>query len=179
MRIATLVGAVLAVTLEITAARAQSATDVRAVSEPVLRQLEAFNRNDYDAAYAFASSQIRQLFDRAAFERLVKSGYPEIAASARARIADHHVAPDGHVFLLLKIRGANGRHVEAVYEMVWEADTWKINGVVAQPDPGEEARARWPTAAAAIASPMRDGVHPPPHWRAPPARRWCRLPPSL
>ena len=55
MRIATLVGAVLAVTLEITAARAQSATDVRAVSEPVLRQLEAFNRNDYDAAYAFAS----------------------------------------------------------------------------------------------------------------------------
>ena len=139
MRIVPLVAVVFALTLDVAAARAQPAPDVRAASEPALRQLEAFNRNDYDAAYAFASSEIRQLFDRAAFERMVKGGYPEIAASARVRIAEHRVAPNGHVFLLLKILGANGRHIEAVYEMVLESDVWKINGVVAQPDPAEEA----------------------------------------
>jgi Domain of unknown function (DUF4864) len=134
-----LVAVVVAVTLGVAAAHAQPAPDVQAASAPALRQLEAFNRNDYDAAYAFASSEIRRLFDRAGFERMVKSGYPEIAASARVRIADHRVAPNGHVFLLLKILGANGRHIEAVYEMVFEAGVWKINGVVAQPDPAEEA----------------------------------------
>jgi hypothetical protein len=39
----------------------------------------------------------------------------------------------------MKIRGANGQQVEALYDMVREEGTWKINGVVAKPDPGEEA----------------------------------------
>ena len=52
---------------------------------------------------------------------------------------EQRLAPSGHVFLLLKIRGANGQQVEALYEMVWESGAWKINSVVARPDPGEEA----------------------------------------
>ena len=118
---------------------AQPVADADAASEPVLRQLEAFQRNDYDTAYTFASTEIHSLFDRSVFEQMVKTGYPEIAESARARIVERRVAPDGHVFLLLKILGVNGRHVEALYEMVWEAGAWKINGVVARPDAGEEA----------------------------------------
>jgi hypothetical protein len=33
----------------------------------------------------------------------------------------------------VKIRGANGQSIEALYEMVWE-DDWKINGVATRPD---------------------------------------------
>ena len=118
---------------------AQSAGDVEQASEPVLRQLAAFRANDYDLAYSFASEEIHSIFDRQGFELMVKTGYPEIADSARARIVERRVAPSGRVLLLLKIRGANGQQVEALYEMVWESGAWKINSVVARPDPGEEA----------------------------------------
>jgi len=119
--------------------RALAQGDEKAAAEPVLRQLEAFRRNDYDAAYAFASEEIRRLFDRAAFERMVRSGYPEIANSLRATVIATRVGPEGHLYLVIKIRGANGTPVEAVYDMVREGGSWKINGVVAKPDPGEEA----------------------------------------
>ena len=121
---------------------AQPAADGKAAAEPVLRQLDAFRRNDYDTAYTFASAEIHSVFTREAFERMVKTGYPEIADSTRAHVASTRAEPNGRVYLVLKIRGANGQHVEAVYEMVHEAGAWKINGVVARPDPGEEASAR-------------------------------------
>jgi Domain of unknown function (DUF4864) len=123
--------------LALTPAHAQPSLEGTA-AEPIFWQLEAFRRNDYDAAYAFASAEIRRLFDRRAFEQMVRRGYPEIAESTRARIADSQLAPDGHAYIRLKIRGANGQHVEAVYEMIQEGRAWKINGVVARPDPGEE-----------------------------------------
>lgn len=91
------------------------------------------------AAHAFASADIRRLFDRRAFEQMIRRGYSEIAESTRARVADTQFAPDGHACVCLKIRGANGQHVETVYEMVHEGAAWKINGLVARPDPGEEA----------------------------------------
>ena len=84
------------------------------------------------------AAEIRQLFDRQAFERMVRTGYPEIADSVRAHVAATQTAPDGHIYLLIKIRGANGRHIEALYDMVREAGSWRINGVVAKPDPADE-----------------------------------------
>jgi hypothetical protein len=109
---------------------------VTAATEPVLKQLEAFRRGDWDTAYAFASETIHQQFDRVEFERMVTGGYPEIARSVFAVVADGEQAPNGNVYLVLKIRGANGVSIEAVYELVDEAGAWKINGVVARPDSG-------------------------------------------
>ena len=117
-------------------AAAQPGVDAAAAEAPVMRQLEAFRRDDYETAYTFASATIHELFDREAFERMVKGGYPEIARSAFAHVAERHAAPDGRVYLRLKIRGQNGNSVEAVYEMVWEDGRWRINGVVARPDAG-------------------------------------------
>src|SRR4030095_10461085 len=51
-------------------------------AEPIMKQLEAFRRGDFDTAYTFASADIQQQFDRPAFEQMVKGGYPEIAASS-------------------------------------------------------------------------------------------------
>ena len=113
--------------------------DTKAAADPALRQLDAFRRNDYDTAYGFASAEIQGLFDRGAFERMVRGGYPEIADSVRAYVAKSGIADDGHVYLILKIRGANGQQIEALYDMVREAGVWKVNGVVAKPDPGEDA----------------------------------------
>ena len=109
---------------------------VAAATEPVLKQLDAFRRGDFDTAYTFASESIHQQFDRAAFERMVTGGYPEIARSVFAVVAQGELAPNGKVYLVLKIRGANGMSVEAVYELVDEAGAWKINGVIARPDTG-------------------------------------------
>ena len=105
-------------------------------TEPVIKQLEAFRRGDFDTAYTFASSEIKEQFSRPAFEQMVKTGYPEIAHSTFAAIAASAVAPNGYVYLSVKVRGANGNSIEAFYELVLESGQWKINGVTAKPDPG-------------------------------------------
>jgi len=126
--LATLVGA--------TVAAAQQNDVVKAASEPIMSQLEAFRRDDYDAAYVFASAEVKQMFDRQAFERMVKGGYPEIARSTFALVARTEVSPDGDVYVQVRIRGANGSGIEAVYQMVRERDGWRINSVVTRPDSG-------------------------------------------
>jgi uncharacterized protein DUF4864 len=111
-------------------------TAPKEAAEPVMKQLEAFRRGDFDTAYTFASSDIKQQFDRPAFEHMVKNGYPEIARSTFATVAGSTMAPNGHAYLSIKIRGANGNSIEALYELVLENGQWKINGVSAKPDAG-------------------------------------------
>jgi hypothetical protein len=101
-----------------------------------MRQLEAFRQDDYDTAYGFASATIRELFDRQAFEHMVRRGYPVIARSTFAAVTERMRGPDGHVYLRLKIVGADGSTIDAVYEMVHEDGRWRINGVVARPASG-------------------------------------------
>jgi hypothetical protein len=106
-----------------------------AAAEPVVRQLEAFRREDYDAAYAFASEEIRLRFDRLHFEVMVRSGYPEIAQSTLADVLDTELQPGGRAYVKVRIRGANGQTIEALYELVWQGE-WRINGVVTRPATG-------------------------------------------
>ena len=128
----------LALLLLVPALATQAQTPApKEASEPVMKQLEAFRRDDFDTAYSFASSEIRQLFDRPAFEHMVKNGYPEIARSTFAGVAASTVAPNGHVYLSVKIHGSNGNSIEALYQLVLENGQWKINGVTAKPDPGD------------------------------------------
>jgi ABC-type transporter MlaC component len=133
-----LVGLAVLALLAVPPAQAQPTPEATAAVAPILDQLEAFRHQDYDTAYTFASAEIRRLFDRADFEQMVKRGYPEIADSTRADLVDVQVVPDGHTYVRLKVRGANGQRIDAVYEMIHEAGGWKINSVVARPDPGEE-----------------------------------------
>ena len=127
----------LALLLLVPALPAQAQTPApKEATEPVMKQLEAFRRGDFDTAYTFASSEIKELFERPAFEHMVKNGYAEIARSTFASVAASTVAPNGHMYLQIKIRGANGNSIEAVYDLVLENGQWKINGVSAKPDPG-------------------------------------------
>jgi hypothetical protein len=113
-------------------AMAQGRIDLDA-PEVVLRQLAAFRAGDYRAAYAFASPEIQARFDLEAFEKMVKAGYPQIARSVDAWVAEVRSAPDAKLYVLVKIRGADGILVEALYEMVWDELGWRINGVVTRP----------------------------------------------
>lgn len=137
MRIAArglLVALVVAAAPVLGASAARAQQDLKAAADTILGQLEAFRRGDYDAAYTFASESIRELFDRENFERMVKTGYPEIARSATATVDQATIAPNGRAYLIMKIRGANGGRIAAIYEMVWEDGRWKIAGVVSRPD---------------------------------------------
>ncbi|HYB69425.1 MAG TPA: DUF4864 domain-containing protein [Candidatus Bathyarchaeia archaeon] len=108
-------------------------TSAKAAAEPVVRQLEAFRRDDFDTAYTFASGEIHARFDRQSFEAMVRRGYPEIARSTFAAVTTSEMDGEGLAYVTVKIRGANGQTIEAVYEVVWE-EGWKINGVATRPD---------------------------------------------
>src|SRR6266571_7527394 len=128
-------------TLPLTAAgvTAQPAAVLGDAGQVALRQLDAFRHEDFDAAYGFASSDIRQLFDRDAFERMVRGGFPEIARSVSGVVTDGRLEPGGHAWVTLVIHGANGRTVEAIYELVLENGLWRVNGVVTRPDSSPKA----------------------------------------
>jgi hypothetical protein len=110
-------------------------SDAKAAAEPVVKQLEAFRRDDYDTAYTFASEEIQLQFDRLRFEVMVRSGYPEIARSAFATVTGAELQPEGRAYVTVRIAGANGQVVEALYELVWEG-AWRINGVATRPATG-------------------------------------------
>ena len=105
----------------------------KSAAEPVVKQLEAFRRGDFDTAFTFASGMIRAQFDRQAFETMVRGGYPEIARSTFAAVMKTELESPGLAYVTVKIRGVNGQAVEALYELIWE-DGWKINGVATRPD---------------------------------------------
>ena len=109
--------------------------DAKTAAEPVVKQLEAFRRDDYDTAFSFASAEIQTQFDRQNFEVMVRRGYPEIARSTFAAVVKTELVPEGSAYVTVKIRGANGQSIEALYELVWQ-DGWRINGVVTRPDSG-------------------------------------------
>jgi hypothetical protein len=118
---------------------AQTEAEAKDAGGVVMQQLEAFRRDDFDTAFTFASAEIHRLFDRPRFEQMVRSGYPEIARSASAVVDGVERGDAGQLYLFVRIRGANGRAIEAVYEMVLEDGRWHINGVVTRPDPGQKA----------------------------------------
>jgi Domain of unknown function (DUF4864) len=126
---------VLALVLCAGVAAAQGEKDAKAAADPVVKQLEAFRRDDYDTAYTFASEEIRTQFDRRGFETMVRRGYPEIASSTFALVTKTELRSEGLAYVTIKIRGTNGQAIEGRYELVWQ-NGWKINGVATRPDAG-------------------------------------------
>ena len=108
-------------------------TDAKTAAAPVVQQLEAFRRGDFDIALTFASGMIKAQFDRQTFESMVRGGYPEIARSTFVTVTKTELESPGLAYVTVRIRGANGHAVEALYEMIWE-DGWRINGVATRPD---------------------------------------------
>ena len=111
------------------------------MTRTVLDQLAAFRRDDWSAAYAFASSAIQARFPLEAFRLMVTGGYPSIARSARAAVSRVEVVDAAHGLVEVRVEGANGEAVDALYELVDEQGQWRVNGVLTRPVEGATARA--------------------------------------
>lgn len=98
--------------------------------EQVIRQqIEAFQGDDFAAAFQYASPMIqRQFGDPETFGRMVREGYPMVwrpDAITFLGVTSHA----GALFQKLMIRDQGGRLHILEYEMVPGENSWRINGV--------------------------------------------------
>jgi len=109
------------------------------MTRTVLDQLAAFRRDDWATAYTYASAGIQARFALEAFRQMVTSGYAPIAHSARATVSRVEVLDATHGLVEVRVEGANGETVDALYELVDEQGSWRIEGVLTQPVGGASA----------------------------------------
>jgi hypothetical protein len=126
--------------LTVAATATGQGADPRAdMARPVLDQLAAFRRDDWAAAYAYASATIQSRFDLEAFRQMVTGGYAPIARSTTATVSHVEVVDPSHGLVEVRVEGANGEMIDALYELVDEQGQWRINGVLTRPVEGATA----------------------------------------
>lgn len=107
-------------------ARAETGAAIRAV---IAAQLEAFQRDDWEGAFTYASPTIRNIFrtpDR--FGGMVRQGYPMVWRPARVEPGPLEAGPNGPVQMMY-IEDSRGILHLAAYEMTQVGGEWRINGV--------------------------------------------------
>lgn len=100
-----------------------------AARQVIAAQLEAFQADDFDKAFTFASPTIKQLFrtpDR--FGAMVRNGYPMVWRPAEVEFIESETIGEA-VREIVLIRDADGVYYELEYEMIPLEGGWKINGV--------------------------------------------------
>src|SRR5438094_9706200 len=85
--------AVLAFTMGLGVADAEPRPEVAEATVTVMRQLEAFRRDDFGAAYELSSATIKEIFDRPTFETLARRWYAESARPAAAGPIERTIRP--------------------------------------------------------------------------------------
>lgn len=101
----------------------------RKVVGTVEAQFHAFRDGDYARAFSFAAAGLQQQFTVAAFERMVKDGYPVIAYWRAVSFGE--VEDNGReAVVLLSVQGRGGRTRFFRYLLIREADAWRITGVL-------------------------------------------------
>ncbi len=117
------------------AATAAWAQDADAIEGVIGNQLEAFNDRDVDAAWQYASPNIKRLFGNPGnFGMMVQQGYPMVWDNADVRFLElRDVA--GNLWQKVMVRDAQGGLHVLDYQMIETADGWQINGVQLLPAP--------------------------------------------
>ncbi|TVQ34003.1 MAG: DUF4864 domain-containing protein [Geminicoccaceae bacterium] len=111
-----------------------AAEDTAAIRAVVQSQLDAFQRDDKDAAFAYASPTIQDLFRTAdVFMAMVRAGYQPVYRPQTVSFQDivtFRGAPTQRVLLV----GPDGLAVMAYYLMERQRDgTWRIAGCILEP----------------------------------------------
>lgn len=112
---------------------AVSAADRAAIRDVIQGQVEAFRRDDGDAAFGYASPAIQGMFGEAdVFMDMVRQGYRPVY---RPRVFDFREIVEMHGEIAQKVHvvGPDGKPVTALYPMTRLPDgSWRINGCYLQ-----------------------------------------------
>jgi hypothetical protein len=138
MRIFTLVGMALAAASMQLKARADTLTgpDVQQVQQVVTAQLEAFSKEDADAAFAAATPEVRKsVGDPSRFLALVRGNYPMVYHPAGFAFLKPQVEKD-QVLQAVALRDADDKTWIALFTLERQPDnSWRIGAcIVAEND---------------------------------------------
>ena len=131
LRFLALLGALLALALP---AEAQvSEPDRSAIRDVIERQIEAFRRDDGQAAFGYASPSIQGMFGSPdTFMDMVRQGYRPVYRPRAVEFREI-VTLQGMVTQKVHLIGPDGRPVTAFYPMSRQADgSWRIEGCYLQ-----------------------------------------------
>lgn len=119
-------------------AAAVEAVDRDAVRGVIAGQIEAFRRDDAEAAYAFAAPAIRQMFPtQERFMAMVREGYKPVYRPGRFAFGEIEPTDEGRMKQSLEIQDGDGVDWTALYTLEKDADgSWKITGCVLLKAPG-------------------------------------------
>lgn len=114
--------------------------DAQAIRDVIRSQIEAFRRDDGEAAFALASPAIRARFGTAEnFMRMVRDGYPPVYRPRAYRFLELSLR-DGHPLQKLALIGPDGFAVLAIYPMVkLEDGSWRTDGCYLMPLESKDA----------------------------------------
>ena len=99
------------------------------IRDTIAGQIDAFQRDDFDAAFTYASPSIKRIFGNASnFGRMVREGYPMVFRPAGMSFGGLEEI-SGRTVQTVFFTDASGQVFEAAYDMVETANGWQINGV--------------------------------------------------
>ena len=117
-----------------------SAADRRAIQDIIQHQVDAFRRDDSEAAFGDASPEIQHMFGTSEiFMDMVRQGYQPVY---RPRVFDFAeiVTLNGQPTQKVRVIGPDGRPVTAFYPMRRLPDgTWRIDGCYLQAPEAHQA----------------------------------------
>ena len=110
---------------------ALSAEDRSAIREVIAAQLDAFRRDDGEAAFGFAAPAIQHQFETAEkFMTMVRRGYRPVYRAREFDFAELREV-EGQIVQRVTLVGPDGEPVEALYIMEKQPDgSWRINGCI-------------------------------------------------
>ena len=99
------------------------------IEQVIADQLAAFQADDFDTAYSFASPTIKRLFGSPErFGQMVRDGYPMVYRPADVTMLEQRVI-GGQTVQRVMMRDAAGRLHFLAYQMIETPEGWQINGV--------------------------------------------------
>lgn len=108
------------------------------IQDVIDRQLRAFQADDFDTAFTFASPMIQGMFRTPeVFGQMVQRGYPMVHRPGEVTFLDLR-EDAGRLRQTVRILDGAGQVHLLEYEMIPSEDGWRINGVrfIPQPDVG-------------------------------------------
>lgn len=105
------------------------------VQSTITNQLNAFEAQDFETAFSFASPNIKRIFGTTSnFETMVKRGYPMVVKNLSVKFLESRQI-GGRIWQKVLIQDGLGVFHTLDYQMIETSDGWQINGVQLLPTP--------------------------------------------